>query len=540
MQAYLFLVLAFFVADSIQGDRPFFAPYGPENGDATLFRNDDQFTDGVLLIGGMNFFNVTHTFLYVDNNGIITLDSQLSTYTPSSLATIGVAAIAPYWADVDTRASNGGFVYYRSTLDTTLAASVSSFVRATNPGLNFVGTRTFVASWIDVGYYFEHEDKLDTFQCVLIADDLGKTFAIFNYGDIQWTTGDASGGSDGLGGVPAAVGFTKGDGSGVYAQVAASLTGNIINIGQGSNCAINGVPQIGQYIYSVSDGASVASCCSTSNPPVLSGTPTQLNFTIDNINDVPSFTGTVTATYQCTSPVQATVTPVIFSVFGCPVTRTWSATDACFKTTSVQQTFTYPEVFSEPLELTIPADYTAAGLNICNNPVAPDPSVSGTATSNRGADATITYQDSNWVQNSGSCTLTRFWQAEDICDVFQRAGQVITYNIQTAPLTTDAVTSQQLTTQQLTTQPLTTQPLTTQPLTTHPLTTTFATVADRCLTYSWPETQGWFCSADQTGYYQCLKGPWASQAVFQLCPPGTSCKCAVGVECSIYGVCTLI
>jgi hypothetical protein len=333
---------------------------------------------------------------------------------------------------------------------------------------------------------------------------------------------------------------SQGDGSGVYAQVAASLTGNIINIGQGSNCAINGVPQIGQYIYSVSDGASVASCCATSNPPVLSGTPTQLNFTINTINDVPPFTGTVTATYQCTSPVQATINPVVFSVFGCPVTRTWTATDACFKSTSVQQTFTYPEVFSTPLELTTPPDYTAAGPGICNNPVAPDPSVSGTATSNRGTDATITYQDSVWVQNSGSCTLTRFWQAEDICDVFQRGAQVITYNVQATPLTTAAVTSQSMTTQPLTTQPLTTQPLTTQPLTTQPLTTTFATVADRCLTYSWPETQGWFCSADQTGYYQCLKGPWASQAVFQLCPPGTSCKCAVGVECSIYGVCTLI
>jgi len=302
------------------------------------------------------------------------------------------------------------------------------------------------------------------------------------------------------------------------------LTPSIINIGQGSNCAINGVPQIGQYIYSVSTGASVASCCSTSSPPVLSGTPTQLNFTIDNINDVPDFTGTVTATYECTSPVQQTINPVIFSVFGCPVTRTWTATDACFKSTSVQQTFTYPEVFSTPLMSTFPPDYTAGGD--CSNPVAPDPSVSGTTTSNRGTEATITYQDSAFTQVPGvGCSMTRFWQVQDICNVFNRDSQTITYVL--------ALTSQSLTTQELTTQPLTTEPLTTQPLT-----TSFATVADRCATLSYPETQGYFCAADGSGYYQCLKGPYAPLAANRPCPAGTSCKCPYGVECSAYGICT--
>jgi len=76
------------------------------------------------------------------------------------------------------------------------------------------------------------------------------------------------------------------------------------------------------------------------------------------------------------------------------------------------------------------------------------------------------------------------------------------------------------------------------PLTTGSLTTSFATVADRCATYSFPETQGFFCSEDQSGYYQCLKGPWAPQAAYRACAPGTFCRCAVGVECSAYGLCT--
>jgi len=81
-------------------------------------------------------------------------------------------------------------------------------------------------------------------------------------------------------------------------------------------------------------------------------------------------------------------------------------------------------------------------------------------------------------------------------------------------------------------------PLTTGSLTTQSLTTSFATVADRCATYSFPETQGFFCAADNSGYYQCLKGPWASQAVYHACPATTYCRCAVGVECSAQGVCT--
>ena len=47
--------------------------------------------------------------------------------------------------------------------------------------------------------------QVDTFQCVLITDGT-HTFAIFNYGDIAWTTGVSSGGDpNGLGGTAAQV-----------------------------------------------------------------------------------------------------------------------------------------------------------------------------------------------------------------------------------------------------------------------------------------------------------------------------------------------
>ena len=69
-----------------------------------------------------------------------------------------------------------------------------------------------------------------------------QSFAIFLYadGEIQWTTGEASGGTDGLGGTPAQVGFNAGDGVN-YAAVPASRTADIINIASTSNVGVPGV-----------------------------------------------------------------------------------------------------------------------------------------------------------------------------------------------------------------------------------------------------------------------------------------------------------
>ena len=80
---------------------------------------------------------------------------------------------------------------------------------------------------------------------------------IYLYADgmIQWTTGDASGGSGGFGGTPAQVGFNAGDGT-RFAVVPESRTGAIVNIDTTSNV---GIP--GQWMFQV-DGESIAVTCS--------------------------------------------------------------------------------------------------------------------------------------------------------------------------------------------------------------------------------------------------------------------------------------
>ena len=69
-----------------------------------------------------------------------------------------------------------------------------------------------------------------------------RSFAIFLYadGEIQWTTGDASGGTNGFGGTPAQVGFNAGDGI-RFANVNKSQTPDIVNIDSTTNVGRPGV-----------------------------------------------------------------------------------------------------------------------------------------------------------------------------------------------------------------------------------------------------------------------------------------------------------
>ena len=65
----------------------------------------------------------------------------------------------------------------------------------------------------------------------MLVTDGRLSFVIFLYAEglIQWTTGDDSGGTNGLGGIPAQVGFNAGSGR-EYVSVEGSLTPAIVNI----------------------------------------------------------------------------------------------------------------------------------------------------------------------------------------------------------------------------------------------------------------------------------------------------------------------
>lgn len=94
---------------------------------------------------------------------MISFDSPVTAYTPEPLPISGSRVLlSPYWADVDTRPSDGGFVYYRRSTDPTLLNNARDQIRAVFP-LNFqtfTPTFLFIATWDHVGYYNSHTDKV--------------------------------------------------------------------------------------------------------------------------------------------------------------------------------------------------------------------------------------------------------------------------------------------------------------------------------------------------------------------------------------------
>jgi len=148
----------------------------------------------------VNFFGAAYSNVWVNNNGNVTLDGALSGYTPTPLNQLGQPGItniiAPYWADVDTQGAGSDVVEY---------------------GTNMVdGHDAFGVDWVNVGYYARHADKLLSCQLVIIdrSDIAPGDFDMeFNYFKVQWETGDASGGVDGLGGFSARAGYASVSGS---------------------------------------------------------------------------------------------------------------------------------------------------------------------------------------------------------------------------------------------------------------------------------------------------------------------------------------
>ena len=222
--------------------------------------NDDDSTPMVPLPFTINFFGNQYNGLFVNNNGNVTFDTALGTYTPFDLTSTGTVIIGPFFADVDTSAwptNNSMLVTYGTD-------TVS-------------GHTTFGVNWFNVGYFGSETDKLDTFQLLLInrSDIAPGDFDIeFNYGSLQWETGDASGGSDGLGGYSARVGFSNGTNlpNTFYEQPGSAVNGALLDTNTLTGLSYNslGSSNLGQYIFNVRAGGVV--------PPGFAASPTSLTF----------------------------------------------------------------------------------------------------------------------------------------------------------------------------------------------------------------------------------------------------------------------
>lgn len=155
-----------------------------------LAPNDDGSTSAIAIPFNFCMYGQSFNQIYINNNGNVTFDGPMSTFSATAFPSSGNAIVAPFWGDVDTR---GGFgeVLYKIT-----------------------PTAVYI-NWKDVGYYDTHGDKRNTFQLIITdgADPAVESGNVaFCYKNMDWTTGDASGGVNGFGGEPATAGANKGDG----------------------------------------------------------------------------------------------------------------------------------------------------------------------------------------------------------------------------------------------------------------------------------------------------------------------------------------
>lgn len=210
--------------------------------DNSLPANDDGST-GLVPVGfDLNFFGVTTDDLYVNNNGNVTLDQPLSTFTPFDLTSTARQIIAPFFADVDTR-SAGELVHYgNGTVD---------------------GRNAFGVNWLDVDYFVSstgHTNR-NYFQLVLIdrSDTGAGNFDIeFNYDQIQWESGQASGSDvNGLGGFSARAGYSNGTGdAGTFYELPGSAVNGAFLDG-GPDALIShslNSDVLGRYLFAARDG----------------------------------------------------------------------------------------------------------------------------------------------------------------------------------------------------------------------------------------------------------------------------------------------
>jgi Nidogen-like len=208
----------------------------------TLAANDDDSTPLLPMAFTVNFFGNLYDQLFVNNNGNVSFGASVGEYTPDGLSAPGhFPTLAPFWADVDTSGQGSGLTTYGAT--------------------EYNGDPAFCVLWPMVGYYDSHTDKRNDFQLLIVdRHDTGTdNFDFyFNYNQVQWETGDDSGGNDGLGGDCARAGYTNGTGkAGEHYEVPGSgVCGALLDSNSSTGLtqtSLNSSTK-GQFIFQVRNG----------------------------------------------------------------------------------------------------------------------------------------------------------------------------------------------------------------------------------------------------------------------------------------------
>lgn len=206
----------------------------------TLPPNDDGSTFEPVPLGfEVNLFGTRTNQVFVNNNGNVTFDFRLSSFTPFNLLQTSQLIVAPFFADVDTRSAGDPVSYGTGS---------------------YQGRNAFGVNWINVDYFSSSTShtRRNSFQLILVSRSdrsAGDFDIVFNYDQIQWETGRASGGNaDGLGGFSARAGYALGAGvpGSAFELPGSAVNGALLDGGPNSLVAgSRGSSQPGRYVFEI-------------------------------------------------------------------------------------------------------------------------------------------------------------------------------------------------------------------------------------------------------------------------------------------------
>ncbi|MEL6235607.1 MAG: nidogen-like domain-containing protein [Pseudomonadota bacterium] len=168
-------------------------------GEVTVPRSDDgYFVYDITSIfpQGINVYGTVYDEMFVNTNGSVSFGNGVLAYSPRAIEAGYTPMFAPFWADIDTRAGalkgdESGEIH----IDFDIAAQI------------------ITVTWDSVNYYDRQGKAQNSFQLQLEYKGSANFNLMFRYGDINWVSGDASGGSNGIGGTVATAGVTAGNGA---------------------------------------------------------------------------------------------------------------------------------------------------------------------------------------------------------------------------------------------------------------------------------------------------------------------------------------
>ncbi len=386
--------------------------YVAPDGTYTDFAANDDGSIGPISLGfNFNLYGTNYTQCYINNNGNITFSAAAGDFTSTGFPST-TPMIAPFWADVNSLVSGSATVKYK------------------------VSSGKIIVTWPGVAYYGSTATPvlLNTFQVILTdgtdaSIGLGNNVA-FYYGDMQWTTGTASGGTAGFGGTGATVGVNKGDGTN-YTQVGRfSLNSSVYDGGAGADDGVNyldyecfrfnvsNATNQAPSVSGVPTGNAITIPCGNTSTIALTFLPPEVNQTVStSINTNSLCNTTVSATSGATSNANVTITAGSCNMGTNNITFT--ATD----------NFNPAGVTTVTIAVTVVANTTTASSN---SPICAGNTLNLTCTTNAGS---ATY---SWTGPNG---FTSSSQNPSISNTTTAASGTYTVTVTTSGCTSTATTT---------------------------------------------------------------------------------------------------